>query len=72
MDSAKFQEIVKFLTEGTYPEEALISRKTRWNYKRKLSSFFIRDSNMLYKVRLLSYSNFTAFISGVQGGIAWV
>ena len=53
MDSVEYQGIMKFLTEETYPEEASVSRKAKWNYRRKVSPFIIGDSeNRLYKVRI--------------------
>ena len=40
MNSEEHQEIIQFLREQKYPDTVQDSRQTRWNYKRKLSSYF--------------------------------
>ena len=43
MNPNEYDEIILFLREEKYPEASQASRQTKWNYKRRLSSYFIGD-----------------------------
>ena len=62
MNSEEYQEIIQFLCEQKYPETVQDSRQTRWNYKRKLSSYFIAECDTLFKVRFYLYPENYSFI----------
>ena len=48
MDQIEYKRIVNFLRKGDYPEE--FSRQAKWNFKEKVSKYFISESDKLYKV----------------------
>ena len=48
--------------EQKYPDTVQDSRQTRWNYKRKLSSYFIAECDTLFKVRFYLYPENDSFI----------
>ena len=54
MNPNEYDETILFLREEKYPEASQASRQTKWNYKRRLSSYFIGDTNILFKVILNS------------------
>ena len=62
MNSEEYQEIIQFLREQKYPDTIQYSRQTRWNYKRKLSSYFIAECDTLFKVRFYLYPENDSFI----------
>ena len=62
MNSEEYQEIIQFLREQKYPDTIQDSRQTRWNYKRKLSSYFIAECDTLFKVRFYLYPENDSFI----------
>ena len=62
MNSEEYQEIIQFLREQKYPDTVQDSRQTRWNYKRKLSSYFIAECGTLFKVRFYLYPENDSFI----------
>ena len=43
MNSEEYHKIIQFLREQKYLDTVQASRQTRWNYKRKLSSYFIAE-----------------------------
>ena len=54
MNPNEYDETILFLREEKYPEASQASRQTKWNYKRRLYSYFIGDTNRLFKVILNS------------------
>ena len=62
MNSEEYQEIIQFLREQKYPDTVQDSRQTRWNYKGKLSSYFITECDTLFKVRFYLYPENDSFI----------
>ena len=50
MNPNEYEQIIHFIREEKYPEATQTSRQTKWNYKRRLSSY----SNRLFKVILTS------------------
>ena len=54
MNPNEYEQIIHFIREEKYPEATQASRQTKCNYKRRLSSYFIGDSNRLFKVILTS------------------
>ena len=53
-----YEEIVKFLQDGTYPESDGVSSAKRWNFRRRVSQYFLGENNKLYKVNLNIIYNF--------------
>ena len=53
-----YEEIVKFLEDGTYPEPDGVSSAKRWNFRRRVSQYFLGENNKLYKVNLNIIYNF--------------
>ena len=62
MNSAEYQKIIQFLREQKYPETVQDSRQTRWNYKRKLPSYFIAECDTFLKLRFYLYPENDSFI----------
>ena len=48
MDGLQYAQIFEFLRDGKYPEK--FSRQQKWNFRKKLDTFFISESQILYKV----------------------
>ena len=56
MDNSMYEEIVQFVTEDIYPEAVRVSRRDRWNFKRKCSCYSLGESHL--KVDILKVSNY--------------
>ena len=50
MDNSLYEEIVQFVTKDIYPEAVRVSRRDRWNFKRKCSCYSLGESHNLLKV----------------------
>ena len=53
MEQVEFQNLVRYLEKGIFPEEVLnskISSKEKWNYIRKASTFRVSKDSKLFKV----------------------
>ena len=68
IEQEEYSAIINFLNNDIYPAAASQNSKMKWNFKRKASSYFVGESQKLYKVGNKQYAKNVLFRRSPEEG----